>query len=228
MCPRTIDAEAATHQLRERDPVMRRLIGAVGPFDLPIGGGDPFPALARAIVAQQVSGRAAAAILARLSAVLLGRDVVPAVRRTDPGWDAAAPLPTPEVVLAASDAQLAAAGLSRQKAAALRDLARHVVDGRLDLTSLEAWGDEEVIAHLTQVRGVGRWTAEMFLIFHLGRPDVLPVQDLGIRRAVRRQYGLEELPRPEALREIARPWRPWATVACWYLWRSEAVALPAG
>ncbi len=230
MTPRRIDPEAAVRHLRAADPVMARVIDAVGPFAMRIGDGDPFRALARAIVAQQISGAAAASILARLADRLLGSGAAaPAVRRTDPGWDgAAAPFPTPAQVLAASDAELAAAGLSRQKILALRDLARHFAEGELAAARFEEWDDETVIARLTQVRGIGRWTAEMFLMFHLGRPDVLPVDDLGIRRAVRRRYGLQELPRPAELRAIAAPWRPWATVACWYLWRSEAVMPPGG
>lgn len=230
MAVRRIEPVVAVAHLRSADPVMARLIALVGPFAMRIGDGDPFRALARAIVAQQISGAAAARILARLSARLTGTEpAVAAPRRTDPTWDGAqSPFPTPQQLLAASDADLAAAGLSRQKIAALRDLARHFVEGRLSLESLESWDDEEVIAHLTRVRGIGRWTAEMFLMFHLGRPDVLPTSDLGIRRAVWRQYGLAALPNPTELRAIATPWRPWATVACWYLWRSEAVRLPGG
>lgn len=230
MVVRRIDPEAAVAHLRSADPVMARLIDLVGPFAMRIGDGDAFRALARAIVAQQISGAAAASILARLAARLAAAElVVPPQRRTDPTWDGAqAPFPTPEQLLATSDADLAAVGLSRQKIAALRDLARHFVEGQLSLPSLESWDDEEVIAHLTRVRGIGRWTAEMFLMFHLGRPDVLPTTDLGIRRAVWRQYGLAALPNPSELRTIAAPWRPWSTVACWYLWRSEAVRLPGG
>jgi len=209
---------------------MARIIEAVGPFGMRIGDGDPFRALARAIVAQQISGPAAASILARLTARLLGPGAVaPAVRRTDPSWDGATgPFPTPAQLLSVGDAELAAAGLSRQKILALRDLARQFVEGELAAARFEEWDDDTVIARLTRVRGIGRWTAEMFLMFHLGRPDVLPVDDLGIRRAVRRRYGLQELPRPAELRAIAAPWRPWATVACWYLWRSEAVMPPGG
>jgi len=225
-----IDADQAVAHLRAADPVMARVIAAVGPFAMRIGDGDPFRALARAIVAQQISGAAAASILARLTAQLLGPGAVASpVRRTDPGWDGATlPFPPPERILAASDEELAAAGLSRQKIAALRDLALHFTEGELAAACFDEWDDEEVIERLTRVRGIGRWTAEMFLMFHLGRPDVLPVDDLGIRRAVRRQYGLDALPSPAQLREIAAPWRPWATVACWYLWRSEAVLPPGG
>jgi len=220
-----IDAARAVEHLRRADRTLAAVIDAVGPFAMRIGDGDAFRALARAIIFQQLSGAAAARIADRLiERFAPGAERPPAVRRTDPRWQGAiGPFPTPDELLRVPDDELRAVGLSRQKIAALRDLARHFVAGTLSVEALHRWSDEEVIEHLTRVRGVGRWTAEMFLMFHLGRPDVLPLADLGIRRAVRRLYGLAALPRPAELEAIAEPWRPWRTVACWYLWRSEAV-----
>jgi DNA-3-methyladenine glycosylase II len=163
----------------------------------------------RAIVGQQLSTRAARAIYARLTERFGGRP------------------PSPEEVLSADPDELrAAAGLSRAKVSYLRSLAEHVRDGRLELDRLADLPDEEVIAELTAVRGLGVWSAHMFLMFTLGRPDVLPVGDLGIRRAVMRRYGLDELPAPAALTAIAEPWRPYRTLACLYLWQSLS-ATPA-
>jgi DNA-3-methyladenine glycosylase II len=129
--------------------------------------------------------------------------------------------PSPDEVLADDPDELkAAAGLSRAKVSFLRSLAEHVVNGSLELDRLDELGDDEVIAELVAVRGLGVWSAHMFLMFHLGRPDVLPVGDLGIRRAVMNRYGLDALPAPEQLSEIAQPWRPYRTLACRFLWRS--------
>jgi DNA-3-methyladenine glycosylase II len=207
---RTIDAEAAEAHLRDSDPVMARLIAEHGPFAMrePLEG--HFMALARAIAYQQLSGRAAAAIFGRFQALFGdGR------------------FPDPPEVLALPDEQFRAAGMSRQKTAALRSLAEHFAAGDLGRHVFEEMDDEDVIARLTQVRGIGRWSAEMFLMFQLRRADVLPVADLGINRAIMRQYGLPALPKPGEIRRTGEPWRPWATVACWYLWRSEDVRLPA-
>ena len=121
------------------------------------------------------------------------------------------------------DEELRGVGLSRQKMLSVRSIAEHFGSGALSLDNFDYWDDEEVIAHLTQVRGVGRWTAEMFLMFHLGRPDVLPVNDVGINRAMMKQYGLAAMPKPPEVLQVGAAWRPWATVACWYLWRSEDV-----
>jgi DNA-3-methyladenine glycosylase II len=129
-------------------------------------------------------------------------------------------MPTPAELLAADEKDLRAAGLSGRKVEYLQDLARHVAEGELELDSLATMSDEEVIAEITAVRGFGRWTAEMFLIFHLGRPDVLPIGDLGIRRAVERAYNLDGLPDADELERIAEPWRPQRTLACLYLWES--------
>lgn len=130
-------------------------------------------------------------------------------------------------MLALDDETLRSCGLSRQKALSIQDLARHAAAGELDGPAIEAMDDEDVIAALTRVRGVGRWTAEMYLMFHLGRPDVLPTGDLGINRAIQLLYGLEGPPKPAQVLEIGEPWRPWATVACWYLWRSLEIETPA-
>jgi len=128
--------------------------------------------------------------------------------------------PTPEGFAALTDEQLRAAGMSRQKSAYLRDLSKKILSGALDLEALDAMSDEEVIAALVQVKGIGRWSADMFLIFRLLRPDVLPVGDLGILTAVQKAYDLRKRPSPERLRKIGEAWRPYRSVASWYLWRS--------
>jgi len=127
---------------------------------------------------------------------------------------------TPESIEKTTDEQLRAAGLSRQKIAYVRDLAKHASTGDLPLHDLKTLSDDDVIAAITRVKGLGRWSAEMFLMFRLHRADVLPVDDLGIVVAVQRLYGLRKRPKPDRLRKIAEPWRPYRTVACWYLWRS--------
>ena len=163
---------------------------------------DHFSALVKAITNQQLSVKAAATIYGRLAALM------------------ADATPTPEGLCAIDDTQLRGVGYSRQKSSYLRDLCRHVMDGTLDLAQLDALPDEEVIAKLTQVKGIGRWSAEMFLMFRLHRPDVLPVGDLGIVNAIRRQYGLRKAPTPARIRKIGEAWKPYRSVACWYLWRS--------
>ncbi len=164
---------------------------------------DHYGALVRSIVGQQLSTKAARAIYARLTARFGGRT------------------PTPAEVLADDPEELrAAAGLSRAKVSFLRSLAERVLDGSLELERLDELPDEEVIAELIAVRGLGVWSAHMFLMFHLQRPDVLPVGDLGIRRAVMVRYGLPDLPGPASLQDIAELWRPHRTLACRYLWRS--------
>jgi DNA-3-methyladenine glycosylase II len=197
---------AAERALRGADPVIGALIDEYGPLDhdrrrrgRPT---DPYGALLRAIVGQQLSTKAAQSIYERLTAIFDGKT------------------PTPEQLLAADPEQIRAAGLSRPKVAYLRDLAQHVLDGTLHLDRLTEMSDGEVSAELVAVKGLGQWTADMFLIFHLGRPDVLPVGDLGIRRAVQRAYGLDELPGPAELEQIAEPWRPHRSLACLYLWAS--------
>ncbi|MFN0096662.1 MAG: DNA-3-methyladenine glycosylase family protein [Dehalococcoidia bacterium] len=219
-----IDPTAALAHLRAADPVMAQVIDRVGPFELRDDTTqDPFHALSRSIVFQQLSGKAAGTIFSRFVAIALGGDPVAVRNRTSPEW-APGEFPSPAQVLALPEESLRAAGLSRQKAASVRSLAEHFVSGALDARALHALPDEEVIARLTQVRGIGRWTAEMFLLFHLRRADVLPVNDVGINRAILRQYGVAALPKPAEVLAIGEPWRPHASVACWYLWRSEDTA----
>jgi DNA-3-methyladenine glycosylase II len=160
----------------------------------------------RSIVGQQVSVAAARSMVARLHDRFDGRT------------------PSPRQILADDPEELrAAAGLSRSKARFLRDLAEAVDSGTLVLEDLDELPDEDVAEQLIQVRGIGQWTVDMFLIFHLGRPDVLPVGDLGLRRAALLAYGLRKLPEPPRLMRLARPWRPWRSVATWYLWASLRV-----
>jgi DNA-3-methyladenine glycosylase II len=200
-------ARTAVSHLTAADPVLARLIATVGRLpDSRDGRPDPsdhYGALLRSIVGQQLSVLAARAIYGRLIARFDGRP------------------PTPEQILADDPEELrAAAGLSHAKVGYLRSLAEHVVSGELELHLLDALPDQEVIAELVAVKGLGLWSAQMFLMFHLERPDVLPVGDLGIRRAIERAYGLSELPLPAQMEEIGEPWRPYRTLACRYLWRS--------
>jgi DNA-3-methyladenine glycosylase II len=192
----------AQRHLARRDPVLKRVIARVGPCTLRYNP-DRFAALARSIVAQQISTKAAAAILARLEQTLRPHRIVP------------------RAILAASDEVLRGAGLSAAKLRALRDLAEKVHDGSVPLRRLHRFPDEEVIERLIPVRGIGRWTAEMFLIFSLGRLDVLPIDDLGLRAGVRDQYGLASLPQKAELTALAEPWKPYRSVATWYFWRSR-------
>jgi DNA-3-methyladenine glycosylase II len=198
----TIDYTRARRLLARRDPILRDLMRTHGPCGLAARQhSDPFKALARAIVGQQLSAKAAATIFSRFEAL----------------FDA---FPTPAQVLAVPDDRLRSVGLSSQKLGYLRDLCRRIVEGELPLDVLDRMDDEAVIENLTQVKGVGRWTAEMFLIFRLQRPDVLPVGDLGIVRAVQRAYKLRKAPSPDRLTRIGEAWRPYRSVACWYLWAS--------
>jgi 3-methyladenine DNA glycosylase/8-oxoguanine DNA glycosylase len=226
---RTFEADAALAlaHLRQSDPVMARIIGSVGPFEMRADGDDPFRSLARAIVYQQLSGKAAGTIFGRFLALFAADGAFdPEVRRTDPDWSPMSePFPAPRLVLAVPDEAMRGAGLSRQKVASLRSLAEHFASGELGSEAFGHWEDEEIVKHLTRVRGIGRWTAEMFLMFHLRRPDVLPVNDVGINRAIARQYALDDLPKPAHVLQIGERWRPFATVACWYLWRTEDIKL---
>ena len=197
------DFARARRALIRRDPVLAPVIRKHKHrtiLDTPLI--DPFAALVRTITSQQLSTKAAATIHRRVL------DLMP---------DG---VPTPDAIARTTDEQLRAAGLSRQKIAYVRDLARHASTGELSLHTLGTLGDEEVIAAITKVKGLGRWSAEMFLMFRLHRADVLPVDDLGIVVAVQRLYGLRKRPKADRLRKIAEPWRPYRTVACWYLWRS--------
>lgn len=194
-------AEAVAH-LRAVDPVLREVIDRVGPFEMTLEP-DLWWSLVDAIASQQLSVKAAATIIGRVEAL------VPPGRR-----------PTPEEILATPDETLRACGLSRAKAAYVKDLAARWLDGTLRQAEIPSLPDEEVVALLTQVKGIGRWTAQMVLMFTLGRPDVLPVDDLGLREAFVRAYGLPERPGREEMEGLAEPWRPYRTVASRYLWRS--------
>jgi DNA-3-methyladenine glycosylase II len=196
----------AVAALRDSDPVMARLIeehGALVRRDLKRERpGDAYGALLRSIVGQQLSTKAAATIYGRMIELFGGHP------------------PTPKQLLAADPEEIRAAGLSRPKIAYLRDLAQHVEEGTLELERLPDLPDEEVADQLTAIKGLGPWTAHMFLMFHLRRPDVLPVGDQGIRRAMQVEYGLRKLPDPKRMGKIASPWRPYRTLACLYLWSS--------
>jgi DNA-3-methyladenine glycosylase II len=200
----------ATAALAASDPVFARLIEAAGPCRLvPARDRTPWEHLARAIAHQQLNGTAAATILARFVA-LYGSD---------------ASFPTPVQVLATPPEDLRRCGFSGSKVAALQDLARHALGGVVpDTATLDALEDSAIIARLTVVRGVGRWTVEMMLMFQLGRPDILPVDDFGVREGVRVAYGLRQQPAPRALAQWGERWAPWRSVAAWYLWRAVDLA----
>ena len=200
--------DAAVVHLRRADAVLGRVIDEIGAFDWRQRS-DPYLALIRTILYQQLAGAAASAIERRFYA-LFGGDGQP---------------PPPEQLLAAADAELRSAGISRQKAGYLRDLALHVVEGRLDFAALPRLDDAEVTRRITAVHGLGEWSAHMFLMFHLGRPDVLPVGDLGMRHGMRIAYGLAQVPSPVEARAIGAPWAPYRSVGSWYMWRvTEPVA----
>ncbi|HEX4648956.1 MAG TPA: DNA-3-methyladenine glycosylase [Steroidobacteraceae bacterium] len=198
-------SKAILAHLSAADPVLAGVIRAVGPRKPPPPeDGHPFEVLARAIAHQQLNGTAANTILGRL------------VQGCGQGA-----FPTPQMVLAASVESLRAAGFSFAKVAALKDLAARTLDSVVpDGAALAQLPDEEIIARLTQVRGVGRWTVEMLLIFQLGRPDVLPVDDFGVRNGFRVAYGLRRMPRPKALAAYGERWKPYRSMAAWYLWRA--------
>jgi len=199
----------ALAHLRRCDPVLAQVIERVGPCRLELRTeGTHFHALLRSVLFQQLSGGAARTIHERLRALYGGRD------------------PTPAELLATDEAALRAAGISRQKQTYLRDLAAHVADGRIDLERIDVLDDEAIVERLTRVKGVGEWTVQMFLLFRLGRPDVLPCADLGVQKAIQRAWGLPALPRPKEVAAIGTPWRPFASVASWYLWRSLEVVTP--
>jgi len=205
--PRKVSTKKALAYLSASDGVLASIIESVGALPSSRQGRpereDHYGALVRSIVGQQLSVLAARAIYGRLLARFEDRP------------------PTPQEILDDEPEELrAAAGLSRAKVGFLRSLAEHVLSGELELERLDALGDEEVIAELVAVKGLGEWTAHMFLMFHLERPDVLAVGDLGIRRAIERAYGLDALPAPVEIERIAEPWRPYRTLACRYLWRS--------
>jgi DNA-3-methyladenine glycosylase II len=194
----------AAVELSQADAVMGSLIERIGPCKLSLARrGHYFRALVEAIIYQQLAGKAAAAILARF------RTLYPSGR-----------FPTAAEIAATTDRRLRSAGLSPQKISYIRDLSGRVLDGSFHLRSLASMEDEAVVEHLTQVKGIGRWTAEMFLIFTLGRTDVLPLNDLGILKAVQRAYGFGRLPAARTLERMGRKWRPHRSIASWYLWAS--------
>jgi DNA-3-methyladenine glycosylase II len=190
----------AVIHLKKSDPVLRAIIERVGPCRMEFGAAE-FGSLAEAIVYQQLNGKAAVTIFKRFAAL------------------AGEPL-KPEGILKLSDDQLRGVGLSKQKSAYLRDLAAKTASGLLDFSCLPKLSDEEVIKHLTQVKGIGVWTAHMFLIFSLRRPNVLPTGDYGVQVAVKKHYKKRKLPKPKDMEKIARAWEPYRSVACWYMWRS--------
>jgi 3-methyladenine DNA glycosylase/8-oxoguanine DNA glycosylase len=193
--------EEAEAHLRQVDPVLGAIIDRIGPYKM-TRRSDPYYTLLRAILYQQLAGSAAAAIERRFFA--LYGDSRP---------------PTPAEILGSTEAQMRNAGLSRQKVAYIRDLAQHVLDGRLDLNELVQAPDDEVIRRITAVKGLGEWSAQMFLMFHLGRPDVLPLGDLGVRRGMGRAYGLTETPTPAEAKLIGDVWAPYRSVGSWFMWR---------
>ena len=190
----------AVDHLKKSDPVLRVIIERVGPcrmeFSVP-----EFASVAEAIVYQQLNGKAAVTIFNRFAAL------------------AGDPL-TPEGILKLSDAQMRAVGLSKQKSSYLQDLAKKTSDGLLNFARLPEMTDDEVIEHLTQVKGIGEWTAHMFLIFSLRRQNVLPTGDYGVQVAIKKHYKKRKLPKPKDMEKIARAWEPYRSVACWYMWRS--------
>lgn len=196
---------ASTHRkailhLKKSDPVLAEIIERVGPCAMEFG--DPtFHSLAESILYQQLNGTAAATIFGRFTAL------------------AGNPL-TPEGILKLSDAEMRQVGLSRQKTAYLRDLAEKTRDGLLDFERMPEMTEEEIITHLTQVKGVGVWTAHMFLMFTLRRPDILPTGDYGIQAAMKKHYRKRKWPKPVVMHKIAKSWAPYRSIACWYLWRS--------
>jgi DNA-3-methyladenine glycosylase II len=206
------DPSEAVRHLRSVDPTLARLMERAGPFAMQIRRmHDPFEALARNIIYQQLHGKAAAAIHARVLSLFGGGKL------------------RPEDILGASDEDLRAAGLSAAKLAALKDLAAKTVDGTVPtLARLRRMSDEEIVERLTQVRGIGRWTVEMLLMFRLGRPDVLPVGDFAVRKGFALAYGLKESPKPKELAEYGERWRPYRSVASWYMWRAVELPVESG
>ncbi len=184
------------------DPVLARIIGLYGPFEFELEDGY-YQSLVGAIIFQQLAGKAAQAILNRFKALYDGR------------------IPTPEEYLKTAESKLRSAGLSPQKISYLKDLCQRLENGKLDLTRLQELSDDEVVRELDEVRGIGRWTAEMFLMFTLGRTNVLPVDDLGLRKAAQNLYGLKELPSHDKFEELSKTWHPYRSIATLYLWRSS-------
>jgi len=190
----------AINHLSKADPILRAIIGRVGPCRIEYGPPE-FHSLAESIVYQQLNGKAAFTIFKRFT-TLAGDPV------------------TPKGILKLTEVQMRSVGLSKQKSSYLRDMAERAVRGDLDFSKLHELADEDVIKHLTQVKGVGEWTAQMFLMFTLRRPNVLPTGDFGVQMAIKKHYNKRKLPKPLQMQKIAKAWEPYRSFACWYLWRS--------
>ena len=196
--------KSAINHLIAADPVIAAIVKQVGAYR-PRYATPDFHNMARSIAYQQLHGKAAATIFGRLCAAT-GSEAL-----------------TPQNVLALSIEQMRACGLSKQKLAYIRDLAEKTISGDVNFDQLPQMDDEDIIEHLTRVKGIGRWSAQMFLMFALKRPDVMPVVDLGINMAIKKAYNKRKLPKPKQILKISEPWRPFRSVACWYLWRSVDV-----
>ena len=199
----TFSLARAYRHLRKVDPVVGHLIDAIGPFAPRPDGGDPYERMVRSILYQQLAGAAASAIQRKWFSFYGDQNKTP----------------TPAQILATTDQQFRACGVSRQKASYFRDLATHTAEKRLPLDQLNQMTDEQIIEALTQVKGFGEWSAQMLLMFHLGRPNVLPVGDLGVRNGMKLAYGLKDTPTPAQAKKIGEQWSPYATVASWYMWQ---------
>src|SRR5271154_1559452 len=227
--PPRYDSALALRELAAADPKLGRLIARVGPFTMRVASAQsPFEALVESIIYQQLHGKAAATIHRRLL-----ESFSPVLTLEAAGTGAH---PTPQQLLDCPNEQLRAAGLSKNKSLALRDLAAKTIDGTVPtLQQIRRMSDEAIIEHLIQVRGIGRWTVEMLLIFRLGRPNVLPVDDYGVRKGFALTFGKlkptdkvtpMDLPKPDEMRRRAKKWQPWSSVASWYLWRACDLAKP--
>lgn len=189
--------------LARRCPVMKQLIARIGPCTLTPQPGDPFTLLVRCVIAQQISGKAANSITAKLAAALDGPPILL------------------DKLSAMAEAQFKACGVSGPKQRTLRAVCSHIQANPELLPGIESWEDDRIREQLTAIKGIGPWTVDMFLMFGIGRADVLPVGDLGLRMGVRDEFGLKELPSPAELTKIAEPWRPHRSIATWYFWRSK-------
>jgi DNA-3-methyladenine glycosylase II len=223
------DHALACRELAANDPKLAKLIERAGPFTMRVASAQsPFEALVESIIYQQLHGKAAATIHRRLL-----ESFSPVLTLEAAGTGAH---PTPQQLLDCPNEQLRAAGLSKNKSLALRDLAAKTIDGTVPtLQQIRRMSDEAIIEHLTQVRGIGRWTVEMLLIFRLGRPNVLPVDDYGVRKGFALTFGKlkptdkvtpMDLPKPDEMHRRAKKWQPWCSVASWYLWRACDLAKP--
>jgi DNA-3-methyladenine glycosylase II len=191
----------AVQYLCKVDSNLERIIKIVGKYYINIRN-DPFQSLVESVIYQQLAGKAANVIYNRFINYYNNKQI------------------TPTLILNSPNDNLKKVGLSNRKIDYLKDLALHVYDGRINLEELPKMNDDEIINKLVNVKGIGRWTSEMFLIFSLGRQDILPVTDLGVRKAIQKIYSLSELPKPNIMMEIAKPWRPYRSIATWYLWKS--------